>query len=69
MAQFISTQTEGSTESFVTIAEWCVAFGGLRALITEPLIGCVSLSYISNTLNDISGGYIKLFLFNKVSET
>jgi hypothetical protein len=43
-------------------------FGGLRALNTEPLIGCISLAYISNTLNDIFGGHIKLFLFNKVSE-
>jgi hypothetical protein len=68
-AQFITTRTEAGTESFVTTAEWCVAFGGLRALNTELLIGCISLAYISNTSNDISGGYIKLFLFNKVSET
>jgi len=46
-----------------------LSFGGLRALNTEHLVGCISLAYISNTLNDISGGYIKQFLFNKVSET
>jgi len=56
-AQFITVRTEAGTESFVTSAEWCVAFGGLRALNTEPLIGCISLAYINNTLNDIYGGY------------
>jgi hypothetical protein len=40
--QFITTRKEASIKSSVTNAEWFVAFGGLRALITEPLIGCIS---------------------------